>query len=284
MQASAMNPVPSVSMRRRVWTYPGALFALALLAACAARKPAPVGPPAVPPPPAPLRVGIAPVQPPLAFKKDNTLAGVEVEFARRLEPTLGVKVTFVEVAESELLPALRDRRIDVVMSGMAITAERKQEVRFALSYLRVGQVLLLRKADAKRLPDRGAMDRRNVRIGFLSGSTSDAFVRSQLPRAQVKGFDTVDAAVQALQERRIDVFVAKAPVIWGLTVSRHDPKHRLVARYRPLTEEYLAWAVRPDDTELLGKLNGALTRWAADGTLHDVLDDWIRVTPPTTRR
>jgi len=277
MRTTAMDHFPSASDRGRVGTRPGALLVLALVTACAAKPPAAVAPPVAAPPRAQLRVGIAPVQPPLAFKKDGALGGVEVEFARRLEPALGVTVAFVEMAETDLLMALSDRRVDVVMSGLAITPERQQQVRFALPYLRVGEVLLLRKADARRLPTRAAIDRRNVRIGVLAGSASEGYVRSQLSRAQAKRFDTVDAAVQALQEGGIDVFVAKAPVIWGLSAPRHDPEHRLVARYRPLTEEYLAWAVRPADTELLGKLNGVLIGWEADGTLRDVLDDWIRI-------
>jgi ABC-type amino acid transport substrate-binding protein len=283
MRERTMNHVFGAQKRRRLTAYASVLCALALLGAGTTQSWA-SAPPPVTPVPTPLRVGIAPVQPPLAFKEHNVLAGVEVDFARRLEPALGVKVTFVEVPDNDLVTALRERRIDVVMSGMAITPERQKVVRFTLPYLRIGEVLLLRKADVKRLPGLEAMNRSDVRIGFLSGSSGEVYVQSKLPRAQAKGFGTADAAVKALQERGIDVFIAKAPVIWGLTVSRHDPQHHLVARYRPLTEDYLAWAVRPDDAGLLGKLNGTLRRWEADGTLRDVLDDWIHISPAGRRR
>ena len=47
--------------------------------------------------------------------------------------------------------------------------------------------------------------------------------------------------------------------------------------YRPLTKEYLAWAVPKDNPELLAQLNKVIDKWKTDGTIDDVIDDWITV-------
>ena len=106
---------------------------------------------------APLRVGIAPIYPPLAFKKGGELTGIEPEFARRLGERLGRPVTFTELSWDDLLVALRDGRVDVVMSGMSVTAARKRKARFIEPYLEVGQMALIRNDDFGRLSERGAL-------------------------------------------------------------------------------------------------------------------------------
>src|SRR5215470_1179537 len=66
--------------------------------------------------PANLRVGISPIYPPLAFKENNELKGVEVDLANKLGQTLGTKITFVELPWDQLIPAVNSGKIDVIMS------------------------------------------------------------------------------------------------------------------------------------------------------------------------
>ena len=47
--------------------------------------------------------------------------------------------------------------------------------------------------------------------------------------------------------------------------------------YRPLTDEYLAWAVRQQDKGLAAALNQSLARLKDDGTLGRILGRWIPV-------
>jgi len=249
-----------------------ALLALTL-AACAERR-QPVSAPAPAPP---LRVGIAPNFPPLAFKQTGNLAGIEVDFAQQLGPALGMKMMLVETPWDELIPALRDHRIDVIMSGMSVTPARQKRVRFAHPYLRVGQMMVLRRADAGHLRTAKMVDQRTTRVGFISETTGEAYVHAHLPRAHATAFASIDAGAAALRARQIDVFVADAPAIYALTATSADPHHELLGRYEPLTEEYLAWAVRLDDAELQSRLNTVLSSWNSDGTLERVLGKWIHV-------
>jgi ABC-type amino acid transport substrate-binding protein len=78
----------------------------------------------------PLRVGMAPNYPPLAFKQNGKLKGIEVDFAKRLRSALNRKVEIVETEWEELGPALEAKKIDMVMSGTSITEERKEKVNF----------------------------------------------------------------------------------------------------------------------------------------------------------
>src|SRR5262245_47052573 len=84
-----------------------------------------------------LRVGIAPDYPPIVFKQQGRLTGLEVDCARGLEAELGRHVELVELDWDALIPALESGQIDVIMSGMSITEARARRVRFVSRYLRV---------------------------------------------------------------------------------------------------------------------------------------------------
>jgi polar amino acid transport system substrate-binding protein len=259
--------------------------AVAWVGGCGARQraelPAPERTVAAPPVRA-LRAGIAPLFPPLAFRQDGRIVGIEADFARRLEGALGTTVTLVDTPWDELIPALRDGRIDVIMSGMSITAARAQLVTFVHPYLRIGQMALLRRRDAARFRSHAALGRRGTRVGFVRDTTGAQYCREHLSRATLRGFDSVDDGVAALRVGSIDAFIQDGPTVWRLTARRGGAGGDLTGWYEPLTDEYLAWAVRQDDGTLRQQLNRILKEWNDTGVLVDVLDDWITVSSRRT--
>lgn len=68
-----------------------------------------------------LRVGISPTYPPIAFRLDRKVRGVEIDLATMLGEELGRNVQFVELRWQRLIPELVAGNIDIIMSGMTIT-------------------------------------------------------------------------------------------------------------------------------------------------------------------
>jgi ABC-type amino acid transport substrate-binding protein len=225
-----------------------------------------------------IRIGVSPDYPPIAFKEGAELRGVEIDFARQLEADFDVDVTFVEGKfSSDLIESLKKHRIDVIMSGMSITVDRRSDVDFTDPYQRVGQMALIRKADQARFAERGAMNAAGVRIGVAAETTGEMFARRRLEKATLQPFESLEQGIAALRAGQIDAFIHDAPTIWR-TVGRpknEDPD--LTGIYRPLTEEHLAWAVRETDAELKGFLNAALAHWRKTGTIESILDRWVPV-------
>lgn len=241
---------------------------------CATMMSAPSGPRPVP---SELRIGTATNYPPLAFKADGQMQGVEVDFAQKVAQDLGVKVSLIETPWEQLIPALEKGEIDVIMSGMSITEDRSERVQFTVPYLNVGQMALIRREDYDRLGGRDAMAQPTSRVGFLSGTTAEAYARRQLSGATLIGFASPEAGIAALRGNTIDFYIQDAPTIWRVTGNLSKDYPDLMGRYRPLTAEYLAWAVRKDDDNLLTRLNALLLRWEQNGDIDRVLDRWIPV-------
>lgn len=252
----------------RGWTRRGALAAVLAMAVCLPSAAQPTEPPT-----SPLRVGVTPDYPPMVFRVDGKLVGVEVEFARRLGRELNRPVRFVEMNWVDQIPALVARRTDIIMSGMTATQERMQRISFSESYYSTGFLALIRAEDYGRFASVDDIVRGFLNVGVLSGTTGQAFVRSVLPEPRVAALQRTSDASVSLLRQEIDVFIHDAPaVIWAASES----EGRLVAvALRDVRQQSIAWGVRRDDAAMLEAVNAALARWREDGTLDTVLGQWL---------
>lgn len=223
-----------------------------------------------------LRVGLSGDYPPLHFEQDGRVHGVEADNARAVSKILGRRGELLQIPFDQLIPALKADKVDVVMSGMSVTAERSKQVLFTDSYLRVGQMSIMHKDKVGQFSQPWAVYREGVRIGVEPGTTGEAFAERELADAVVKQYDNPDAAFNGLRKDEIDLYIHDAPTSWQLANSRENTD--LISLYAPLTEEMLAWAVAPDNTALAAELNEALAMMKANGTLQYILNRWIPVT------
>ena len=56
--------------------------------------------------------------------------GVDIELAKEIAKDLGVKLVVKNMSFDSLLVALETRKVDMVISGLTPTPERKKECRF----------------------------------------------------------------------------------------------------------------------------------------------------------
>jgi len=227
--------------------------------------------------PSTLRIGTSASYPPLTFKEEGKLQGMEADLGKAVAKNLKVKAEFVELARDELIPALIDGRIDVIMSGMSVTDERGKQVLFTEPYMKIGQMALIRTADLIQWARPTALFAKDARVGVTTGTTGDIFARSNLPDAVITGFDSTEQGTDALVAGKIDIFIHDAPTIWRLTANTATEKAGLMGLYRPLTDEYLAWAVRKKDKALADALNDSLDTLKRDGTLGRTMGRWIPI-------
>ncbi|QIB64085.1 substrate-binding periplasmic protein [Kineobactrum salinum] len=222
-----------------------------------------------------LRVALAPDQPPLQYRDEGRIVGIEPDNARAVGEILGRRVELVAMSAAELLPALEQERVDVVMSGLSISPERSARVRFTEPYLQTGQMAIMRVDRAGRFGQPWAIFQPGVRIGVEPDSPGEAFARRELGEASVSLYPDPEAAFAALRADEIDLFVHEAATSWRLANDTDNAD--LISQYHPLTEEPLAWAVHRDNTALELALNRALAQMRGNGTLGYIIDRWVPV-------
>jgi ABC-type amino acid transport substrate-binding protein len=219
-----------------------------------------------------LRVGITPNQPPMAFKQDGKIVGVEADFARALGAQLGREVKFVEVDWEDQIPELLANHTDIIMSSMSVTTLRQLRVDFCTPYLQIGQMTLVRAEDANKYllgfpaPPPGV-------IGVIKATTGDFVVQENFPRLKRKEYTTGEEAARALVKKKIDLFISDSPTIWWLASVNEVNGLTIVPQL--LTNEQLAWAVNKSNPGLRDAANAALYKWQKDGTAQRILKQWV---------
>ena len=223
-----------------------------------------------------LRVGVSPVFPPMVFKQGKELVGVEVDLARGLGEKLGRKVVWVELPWEDQSEALSAGRIDIIMSSLSITTARRYVMDFSQPYLVVGQMALVRREDQNQYL-LGFPLKPPGPVGVLKATTGEFLVQREFPKATRKVFTSATQAVQALQKKKISLFISDSTLIWYLA-GTHSAEG-LSAVSAVLTEEQLAWGVRKGNDKLLAAANQFLQQATQDGTLNRIFRRWTAVSP-----
>jgi ABC-type amino acid transport substrate-binding protein len=221
----------------------------------------------------PLRVGIAPDYQPLAFRQPDGLAGLEVDFAKALGQALGRPVEFEVLDRGLLIDVLLEKKIDIIMSGMSITSARQLRVGFCDPYVTNQLRAIFAFKSADRFKTSADVLNSTGRIGVISGTSAETFVKKNCPNGKITGFTSrQDIPFYLTKGGRMDLFIDDT---FALAPMYAKNEAELAYLPEPLSEDYLAWAVRPDDTQLRSQLNGFLIQWKDDGTLDKMLNRWL---------
>ncbi len=243
-----------------------------ILCACATPPPA-----VIEADPGLLRVGVSPDAPPLIFKQNDEVSGLEADMAAALADHLAKKAVFVEVPWEDQIPALLDNRTDIIMSGMSITLPRQHMIAFSKPYFKSGLMILVKDLHKFTfITNRETAFAQSItwRIGVVKGTTGEAFIRQKSTGAKaIRAFSNQDEALQALMAGRIDGFVHDAPIVL-MMAAQHQ-----TAGIRPLpimlNDEHLAWGMRKDAPGLVEAVNAFIDQAKRNGTMQTTIKRWI---------
>jgi polar amino acid transport system substrate-binding protein len=239
-------------------------------------------PPTAPPPTAPpalpdlkgkeIKVAVENAYPPFNFidKKTNKGAGWDYDAWAEICKRLNCKPVMTEAAWEGIFEAAAAGKYDVVADGVTITEERKKTVAFSDSYMRYGQVILVR-ADEANIKDQATLAKATGMVGVQLGTTNEKKAIELVGEKRVKSFDTFDAAVIALMAKSVDAVIIDEPAALGFIAQNKD-KLKIVGER--LTSEDLGF-VFSKGSELIGPINAVLAAMKADGTLDALYKKWF---------
>ncbi len=225
-----------------------------------------------PPPTGALVIGVLADAPPFCFRAKGQWQGVEIELGRALAARLHLRPVFKAYPEDDLSAALLHGKVDVIMAGLPITADKRLHMDFAAPYLVSGQAALVHTANLAHVNTLIKIRRARIRIGVLSNSAGAEYAARYFTRATHQPFPDAASAVAALLAGEVDLVVHDAPAAWWLTL-RHAPHLSLAPVLFDRVE--LAWAFRRSSVGLREAANQALNAWQQDGTLAAILRHWV---------
>ena len=155
-----------------------------------------------------------------------------------------------------LIPALQSGKIDMIISGMTATDERKKTVNFTQSYFANAQVMLVKKA-AKTAAASGdsLVGLNNKRICVLTGSAGDLAARKNFPGAQFQTYTAAADAALAIKSNKADAFVYDKSVLLNLV----EKNPELMILDKPVAKLEVAAAIKKENSQLLAEMNKGTT-------------------------
>lgn len=206
---------------------------------------------------------------PLTFWDERTklLAGYDADLAREAFKRAGLEFEFKAIVWSDKEKELESKHVDAIWSGLTITDERAKIFAFSTPYYKNRQAILVR-ADS---PIHTKADLKGKKIGEHKGSPSGPFIQSLEP-SQHEEFLELPDLFAAVLSGKIDAAITDGVFIDYYAINTPG-KLRVLADNVP--EKGFAVGVRPADTELLAKINKALTEMETDGTAQAIYRRWF---------
>ncbi len=221
-----------------------------------------------------LRVGMSGSQPPFNVRsRSGEMIGLEVDLARLLAGSMGVELEIVEKPFAELLPALGKREVDVVMSGVTITPRRNLAATFVGPYFLSGKSILTRSKAFAAATQATDIDRPDIRLAALEGSTSQEFVETFLSQTRLVTTKDYDEALGLVAADEVHALVADFPICL-LSVFR-DESGELETLNRPLNVEPIGIALPPGDPLFQNLVQNYLGTITGSGELERLHAKWL---------
>ncbi len=122
--------------------------------------------------------------------------GYDVYFARRIGEDLGVKVNFVSTEAANRIEYLQTGKVDIILANFTVTAQRAEEVDFALPYMNVALGVVSKNGNVIESLDNWNKD---DSIIVISGTTAETYLIENYPDIPLQKFDSYATAKEAFE-------------------------------------------------------------------------------------
>ena len=212
--------------------------------------------------------------PPYEYYDGDAIVGIDVEVAQAIAEKLGMELEVTDIAFDSIIPGIQTGKYDMGMAGMTVTDERKEQVNFSDSYATGVQVVIVKDDSPITSVDDLFADGASTVVGTQAGTTGFIYATSDIEDVglgTVKSFCKTTDAVEALKNGQVDCVILDNEPAKAL-VAANEGLHILDTEYA--VEDY-AIAIAKENTDLLEKVNKALSELTADGTLQSIVDKYI---------
>ncbi|MCD5000896.1 ABC transporter permease subunit [Enterococcus saccharolyticus] len=194
----------------------------------------------------------------------DQIVGFDISIAQKIADDLGVKLHIEELGFDALLGALKTGKIDLIISGMAVTEERLKEVNFSDTYMTMKQRVIVRKGDENKYND--VSDFSGVPVGVQKQTTQEALAQNELVGSIPTSLQKIPDVIMNLKNKKVDAAILEGPVAEAY-VERNDDLVFADVEFKEGTKE-TAVALPKDAPVLLEKVNDSIQTINDQGLLE----------------
>lgn len=217
---------------------------------------------------------------PFDFLKGGTHVGLNKDFFDALGKELGVKVSYVDLPWSSVLPGLEAEKFDIVAGPVTITQERIKRYDFTYPIADASVALLKKRGDSRiQKPEDIAGKPVGVQKSSSQGKQLADFSDTLSEPAEIKGYVDFNQAYSEIMSGRVVAVANSLPNI-GYMASQHKNFEVVMPPFGKKT--YFGYVVRKDaeSASLLEAVNDIIVKMENDGRMKDIQEKWFGVEMP----
>ncbi|WP_028590822.1 ABC transporter substrate-binding protein/permease [Paenibacillus massiliensis] len=196
----------------------------------------------------------------------DQIVGFDIEIAKEIAKDLDRELVIEDIGFDALLPALQSGRVDMVISGMTPTDERKRSIDFSDNYYQSRQVIVVKAENKSKFPTMDSL--RGAKIGVQKGSIQEE-IGMGIPDAQLTSLDKISDIILQLRTNRVEAAIMEDTVAAGYL----DSEVVLAPAVPDVPEVQAAIGIQKGNTELLNSINGTLDRLKANNDIERMVEE-----------
>lgn len=215
-----------------------------------------------------LTLGTSADFPPYEFHKlidgKDTIVGFDIDIAKDIAADMGAELVIKDLPFDSLLNELSSGRVDMVISGLSPTEERRKAVDLSDIYYKAEQAVVVREADKDKFATIDAL--KGAKVGVQTGSIQEEIAKG-IEGAQLTSLGKISDIVLQLQSNRVDASIMEGPVaeafvkkVKGLVITDAKPE---------VEDDGYVIGIKKGNKELLDQVNSTLKRLDSEGKIDE---------------
>jgi polar amino acid transport system substrate-binding protein len=212
--------------------------------------------------------------PPFDISDNGVYKGVDRELVDAVGAVLGVKVKYLDLPWTSVLPGLEAKKFDICIAPVTITKERMKRYLFTVPIADATAALMKRANDSSiQKPE----DIAGKTVGGQKGTSQVAQLKEFAAKlgkpVEVKEYVDNNQSYADLAAGRIDASVNSLPNLAYAAAQRSDTFAIVAPPFGQPT--YFSWVGRLDDKTFIDAVNDALVKVETDGTMAKIQKTWF---------
>lgn len=204
------------------------------------------------------------------------VVGFDVDVMNAIAEKGGFKVEFKNTPWEGIFASLEQGDVDMVVSAVTITDERKITMDFSDPYFEARQQIAVLDTNTSV---KTVADLTNKKVAVQTGSTADTVAKKAMGNTSksIKRFDSLVSAMQELGAGGVDAVIGDNAVIAFYIKNNPGQKLRMIEDKTTEAEFYGFALKKGTHPELLAKINEGLKAIKADGTYAKIEANYFTV-------
>jgi polar amino acid transport system substrate-binding protein len=202
------------------------------------------------------------------------LIGFDIALARELAKSMGVNLRIVRLPFHQLIPNLKDNKVDIIMSGLSVTPRRNMEIAFVGPYGNSGQAFVGKSEIVESLGEPLDLNREGLKIVVLEDTTAAITVRTVLPKTEITLTRSLDEALIKLLNGDVDGLISDYPFCKVFEYRYRDKGFSVYDKI--FSYEQLGIGVAGEDPLFINLLSNYLNLLVGSGALKGMQEYWFK--------